>query len=94
MAREFEAEAVAYLVTERLDLDLGSVEYLSVYLTDEKNIPEYSLYALLKPPAESKKCSKAAFVQKEGVEAPSTFVHDSRLPRIPVHRSRGNSTAA
>jgi hypothetical protein len=44
--REFEAEAVAYLFTDRLNLDIGSVQYLAGYL--EKPIPNYSLDAVLK----------------------------------------------
>lgn len=46
--REFEAEAVAYLVTDRLNLDIGSVAYLAGYLTDSKPLPNYSLDAVLK----------------------------------------------
>jgi len=47
-ARELEAEAVAYLVTERLHLDIGSVEYLAGYLKDGSQLPDYSLDAVLK----------------------------------------------
>ena len=43
ITREFEAEAVAYLVTDRLNLDIGSVEYLAGYLSDHKPLPNYSL---------------------------------------------------
>ncbi len=46
--REFEAEAVAYLVTERLALDIGSAEYLSGYLGADQATPDYSLDAVLK----------------------------------------------
>jgi hypothetical protein len=46
--REFEAEAVAYLVTDRLGLDIGSVSYLSGYLSAEEAIPAYSLDTALK----------------------------------------------
>jgi len=46
--QEFEAEAVAYLVTDRLNLDIGSVQYLAGYLSDEKPPPNYSLDAVLK----------------------------------------------
>ena len=45
---EFEAEAVAYLVTDRLNLDVGSVAYLSGYLLVGKPLPKYSLDAVLK----------------------------------------------
>lgn len=44
--REFEAEAVTYLVTYRLNLDVGSVEYLAGYMDDP--LPDYSLDAVLK----------------------------------------------
>jgi hypothetical protein len=46
--REFEAEAVAYLVTERMALDIGSAAYLCGYLKDDKPLPNYSLEAVLK----------------------------------------------
>lgn len=45
---EFEAEAVAYLVCERLHVDTGSVAYLSGYLTQDGPLPEFSLEAILK----------------------------------------------
>ncbi len=47
-ARELEAEAVAYLVTERLQLDIGSVQYLAGYLKNDGQLPNYSLDAVLK----------------------------------------------
>jgi hypothetical protein len=47
-AREFEAEAVAHLVTDRLNLDIGSVQYLAGYLCDDKPLPNYSLDTVLK----------------------------------------------
>lgn len=43
-----EAEAVAYLVTDRLNLDIGSVAYLAGYLTEKEPVPNYSLDAVLK----------------------------------------------
>jgi hypothetical protein len=46
--REFEAEAVAHLVTDRLNLDIGSVQYLAGYLSDDKPLPNYSLDTVLK----------------------------------------------
>ena len=46
--RVFEAEAVAYLVTERLLLDLGAVNYFSDFLEGGEAIPEYSLDAVLR----------------------------------------------
>jgi hypothetical protein len=48
ITREFEAEAVAYVVTDRLNLDIGSVQYLAGYLSDEKALPSYSLDMVLK----------------------------------------------
>jgi|SRR5882724_2327726 len=48
VTRELEAEAVAYLVTDRLNLDIGSVQYLAGYLSDEKPLPGYSLDSVLK----------------------------------------------
>jgi hypothetical protein len=47
-AREFEAEAVAYLITDRLNLEIGSVRYLAGYLSGEKPLPNYSLDTVLK----------------------------------------------
>lgn len=46
--REFEAEAVAYLVTDRLNLDIGSVSYLAGYISSGDRLPDYSLDAALK----------------------------------------------
>ena len=46
--REFEAEAVAYFVTERMNLDIGSVSYLASYLKPGQPLPNYSLDAVLK----------------------------------------------
>src|SRR4029077_9620934 len=48
VAQEFEAEAVAYLVTDRLNLDIGSVQYLAGYLAGDKPLPNYSLDTVLK----------------------------------------------
>jgi hypothetical protein len=48
IVREFEAEAVAYFVTDRLNLDIGSVQYLAGYLSSENPLPNYSLDAVLK----------------------------------------------
>ena len=46
--KELEAEAVAYLVTDRLNLDVGSVQYLAGYLSDDEPLPQYSLDNVLK----------------------------------------------
>lgn len=48
VTREFEAEAVAYLITDRLNLDIGSAQYLASYLSDDKPLPNYSLDTVLK----------------------------------------------
>jgi len=48
VTREFEAEAAAYLVTYRLNLDIGSVQYLAGYLSGEKPLPNYSFDTVLK----------------------------------------------
>lgn len=45
---EFEAEAVAYLVTERFHLDTGSAAYLSDFLSKGAPLPEFSLEAVLR----------------------------------------------
>jgi hypothetical protein len=46
--REFEAEAVAYLVTDRLGLDIGSHKYLAGYLSDaSRPLPNSSLDTVL-----------------------------------------------
>ncbi|MCB1206397.1 MAG: ImmA/IrrE family metallo-endopeptidase [Verrucomicrobiae bacterium] len=46
--REFEAEAVAYLVCERLHLDIGSASYLSSFLLQGEPPSDYSLEAILR----------------------------------------------
>ncbi len=46
VVREFEAEA--HLVTDRLNLDIGSVQYLAGYLAGDKPLPNYSLDTVLK----------------------------------------------
>ena len=48
VTREIEAEAVAYLVTDRLNLDIGSVQYLAGYLSDDSPLPDSSLDTVLK----------------------------------------------
>lgn len=42
-SRELEAEAVAYLVTRRLGVDVGSAGYLAGYISANKPLPDYSL---------------------------------------------------
>ena len=46
--REFEAEAVAHLVSQRLHVDIGAHVYLSGYLSGDATLPAYSLEAVLK----------------------------------------------
>jgi hypothetical protein len=46
--KEFEAEAVAYIIAERMALDIGAVEYLAGYLQNDQELPDYSLEAVLK----------------------------------------------
>jgi hypothetical protein len=46
--KEFEAEAVAYWVTDRLNLDIGSEQYLAGYISDDKPLPNYSLDNVVK----------------------------------------------
>jgi hypothetical protein len=46
--REFEAEVVAYFVTERMALDIGSAAYLATYLDKDCPLPNYSLETVLK----------------------------------------------
>lgn len=40
--------AVAYLVTARLNLDIGSAAYLANYVTADNALPNYSLDSVLK----------------------------------------------
>jgi hypothetical protein len=46
--REFEAEAVCYLVCERLGIDNPSEEYLSNYVRGHETMPSISLEYLMK----------------------------------------------
>lgn len=65
--REFEAEAVAFLVTDRPNLDIGSVAYLSGYLTNGKPLPNYSLDAVLKAAGKIEEMLTGKFrVKKKG----------------------------
>jgi hypothetical protein len=62
--REFEAEAVAWLVTERLNLDIGSVRYLASYLDADKPLPDYSLDAVLKSAGKLEEMVRGTFRPK------------------------------
>ena len=46
--REFEAESVSYIVCARLGIDNPSEEYLSGYVKNYDEIPNISLYCILK----------------------------------------------
>jgi hypothetical protein len=60
--REFEAEAVAYLVTDRLNLDIGSHKYLAGYLSDApKPLPNSSLDTVLKAVGKVEKMLRGTF---------------------------------
>jgi hypothetical protein len=47
-AAEFEAESVAYLVCERLNIDVQSEKYLSGYVGQHKEVPQISLECVMK----------------------------------------------
>ncbi|MCC6489646.1 MAG: ImmA/IrrE family metallo-endopeptidase [Candidatus Hydrogenedentes bacterium] len=67
-AREFEAEVVAYMVTSRMNLDIGSVEYLSGYLGADKTLPVYSLDAVLKAVGKIEEMLQGRFRLKKKTE--------------------------
>lgn len=46
--REFEAESVAYLVCQRLNIDVPSAPYLSNYVNKENEVPKISLECVMK----------------------------------------------
>jgi hypothetical protein len=66
--REFEAEAVAYLVTDRMALDIGSAVYLSGYLNDDKLLPDYSLETVLKAVGRVEEMASGRFRPKQKKE--------------------------
>ena len=47
-SEEFEAETIAWLVCERLDIEKPSVKYLSNYLNENRTIPSISIETVLK----------------------------------------------
>ncbi len=63
-AREFEAEAVAYFVTERMALDIGAVEYLAGYLDKDRPLPNYSLETVLKSAGKVEEMAAGRFRMK------------------------------
>lgn len=66
--REFEAEAVAYFVTERMALDIGAVEYLAGYLDKDRLLPNYSLEAVLKSAGKVEEMAAGRFRPKRKKE--------------------------
>ena len=68
--REVEAEVVAYFVTERMSLDIGSVSYLAGYVKPDQPLPSYSLDAVLKAVGKIEDMLKGRFRPKK-VEAAS-----------------------
>jgi IrrE N-terminal-like domain len=63
--RELEAEAVAYLVTSRMRLDIGSIRYLAEYLTSEAELPNYSLDIVLKAAGKIEQMAAGTFRPKK-----------------------------
>lgn len=71
--RELEAEAVAYLVTERLNLDIGSMQYLAGFLKSDAPLPNYSLEAVLKAAGKLEEMMAGKFrlkSKKQRIESP------------------------
>ena len=69
-AEEFEAEAVAYLVTDRMALDIASEAYLSGYLKDDQPLPNYSLDAVLKAAGKVEEMVAGRFHLKQKAKKP------------------------
>jgi len=63
--QEFEAEAVAYFVTDRMGLDIGSAGYLAEYLQDSQTLPNYSLEAILKAAGKVEEMAAGRFRLKQ-----------------------------
>lgn len=68
--REFEAEVVAYFVTERMALDIGSAEYLAAYLDKDRPLPNYSLETVLKAAGKVEEMAAGRFRPKPKKEKP------------------------
>lgn len=68
MAREFEAEAVAYLVATRMALDVGSETYLAYYFARDQRLPNYSLDAVLKAAGKVEEMAAGRFRPKRKKE--------------------------
>lgn len=65
---EFEAEAVAWMVTERLNLDIGSARYLAGYLDSDLPLPEYSLDTVLNATGKMEEMIRGTFRPKKPKE--------------------------
>ena len=66
-AREIEAEATAYFVTARLNLDIASVSYLAGYVKPDQPLPSFSLDAVLKAAGKIEEMLAGRFrVKKKG----------------------------
>ncbi len=61
VVEEFEAEAVAYFVTLRMNLDIGSDAYLAGYLQENLRLPDYSLDAILKAAGKIEEMAQGRF---------------------------------
>lgn len=70
VTREFEAEAVAFLVTDRMGIEIGSDEYLSGYLSGEQPLPAYSLDAILKAAGRIEQMIAGTFPKKTPAAPP------------------------
>jgi hypothetical protein len=64
VVEEFEAEAVAYIIAERMALDIGSIAYLASYLQTNCELPNYSLEGVLKAAGEIEKMAAGRFRPK------------------------------
>ena len=74
--REFEAEAVAYLVTDRLSLDIGSVQYLAGYLSDDKPLPNYSLDTVLTAAGKIEEMLRGTFRVRRSVHIKTPYARN------------------
>ena len=84
--REFEAEAVAYFVTDRMNLDIVSVSYLAGYL-DHEWLPNYSLDAVLKAVGKIEEMLAGRFrAKKPKKTAPATAPSATPRPRPALHQ--------
>jgi hypothetical protein len=75
---EFEAEAVAYLVTDRMALDIGSDAYLADYLSKDQRLPGYSLETVLKAAGKVEEMAAGRFRPKH--KKPETAANSPSEP--------------